>query len=39
VRYYVAGDVLPPSSAISIYTDHIKPHFMRVAEIGNVIAE
>jgi hypothetical protein len=38
VRYYVAGDVLPPSSVISTHADHIKPHFVRVTEIGNVIA-
>ena len=39
MRYYVAGDVLPPSSVISMHADHIKPHFARVTEMGNVTAQ
>jgi hypothetical protein len=27
----------PPSSAISTHADHIKPHFVRVTEMGNII--
>jgi hypothetical protein len=38
VQYYVAGDV-PLPSAISTHADHIKPHFVRVTEMGNVTAE
>jgi hypothetical protein len=38
MRYYVAGDVLPPYSAISTYADRIKLYSVRVAEMGNVTA-
>jgi hypothetical protein len=35
MRYYVAGDVLPPSSAISIHTDYIKPYYKDVVGRGS----